>query len=140
MITQVEKAIYVKLFAASGVTSLLSIPAAIFNKQAPEKIGSVPVLTPYIIYTHAAGGQENETPLDTADIRYYIQGVATSASAASAIGDAIEAALHRPSSMAFDTPWNMVQCQLTTVISRMATVDRVDYHYAGGLYKIQISK
>ncbi len=130
-----DKAIYNKLNTTSGVTSLLSAATGIFAGLAPSN-----TVLPYIVYTLAGGGSENESPLDSADVTYYIKAVTGSAAAAAALADAIRAALHEPSSMAIDAPWTIIRCQHTTSIFFPETTERDQYWHGGGAYRIRLSK
>jgi hypothetical protein len=130
-----DEAIYNKLNTTSGVTSLLSSATAIYAGIAPS--GTEP---PYIVYTIAGGGSENESPLDSADLTYYIKAVTGSASTAAALADAIRAALHEPSSMVIDAPWTIIRCQHTVNIFFQETTERDQYWHGGGAYRIRLSE
>lgn len=135
MITATNKAIYTKLNTTSGVTALLSSATAIFNTLAP-----VNTPLPYIVYTLAGGGSENESPLDSADLTYYVKAVTGSAATAGALADAIRAALHEPASMTIDSPWTIIRCQNTTGIFFQEMLERVAYWHGGGAYRIRLSR
>ncbi len=134
MLDAINEAIYNKLNGTSAVTSLLSSATAIFVEVAPQ--GAV---LPYIIITPAGGGSDNDTPTDSADVLYYIKGVAETALTAGAVAEAIYNALHE-STPTIDSPWSIYRCQHVNLISYTEPVDRKVFRHMGGSYRIRISQ
>jgi hypothetical protein len=134
MIDAVNEAIYNKLNGASGVTTLLSSATSIYFMQAPTT-----ATIPYIIYILAGGGEDNDSPIDAADLKYYIRGVATNPTRAGAIATAIRAALHE-TTPAIDAPWTIYRCQHDAPIMYSENVDRDQFWHAGGSYRIRLSQ
>ena len=133
MIDAVNKAIYTKLSGYSALTSQLGSVTAVYFAQAP--LGAA---LPYIVYSIASGGEDNDTPLDAGDISYTVKGVAKTALSAGAIADSIRDALHEQS-LTIDSPWTVYRCQHEAVIMYPENVERDQYWHAGGNYRIKFS-
>ncbi len=140
MIDAVNEAIYNKLNGSSGVTSLLSSATSIYFGQAPTG-----ATLPYIIYTIAGGGEDNDSPIDAGDITYYIKGVAKSTTTYSGaarggqIAEAIRSALHE-STPAIDSPWTIYRCQHKEPFMFPENSEREQFWHVGGSYRIRISQ
>lgn len=134
MIDAVNEAIYNKLNGSSGVTTLLSSATSIYFAQAPTT-----AVMPYIVYILAGGGSDNDTPVDSGDLAYYIKGVAETASSAGAIAGALRDALHE-STPAIDAPWSIYRCQHNEPLMFPENVDRKQIWHAGGSYRIRLSQ
>lgn len=134
MLDAINEAIYNKLNGTSAVTSLLSSATAVYIEVAP--VGAV---LPYIIIAPAGGGSDNDTPTDSADVMYYIKGVAESALVAGAVAAAIFNALHE-ADLTIDAPWSCYRCQHVNLISYPEPVDRKIFRHMGGSYRIRLSQ
>ena len=133
MIDAVNKAIYTKLTGFTALTSQLGGASTVYFGQAP-----LDAELPYVVYTIAGGGEDNDVPLDGGDITYYVKGVAKTASSAGAIADSIRSALHEQT-IAIDAPWTVYRCQHEQVLMFAENVERDQYWHAGGSYRIKIS-
>ncbi len=134
MIHVIKKGIYTKLNASRGLTSLLSSATAIHHILAP-----VGAALPYVVYTFAGGGSDNMTQLESEDEMWYIKGVAESASTAGQIAAAIYNALHKQT-LSLDEGWTAYRCQHSEPIAMVEVVDRKQYYYMGGSYRIRTSQ
>jgi len=134
MIDVINEAIYNKLNGTSAVTSKLSATTAIWFGIAP-----VTATMPYIVYSIAAGGSDNDSPLDAVDLRFTVKAVASTPAAAGALSGAIRDALHE-AILTMDSPWNNYRCQHQTEIMYPETIERAQYWHAGGVYRIRASK
>jgi hypothetical protein len=134
MIDAVNEAIYNKLNGTSAVTTLLSSATAVYFHQAPTT-----AIMPYIVYILAGGGSDNDTPVDSGDLAYYIKGVAETASTAGAIAVAIYNALHE-ASMSIDSPWSVYRCQHNEPLMFPENAERKQFWHSGGSYRIRISQ
>lgn len=133
MIDAINEAIYNKLTGYSALTSQLGSVTAVYFAQAP--LGAA---LPYVVYTIAGGGEENDSPLDSAAVTYYVKGVAKTAQVAGAIADGIRSALHEQT-LAIDAPWTVYRCQHEQVLMYPENVERDQYWHSGGSYRIRIS-
>ena len=133
MIDAVNKAIYTKLSGYSALTSQLGSVTAVYFGQAPFDAE-----LPYVVYTIAGGGEDNDVSLDSGDISYYIKGVAKTALSAGAIADSIRDALHEQT-MTIDAPWTVYRCQHDQVLMFVENTERDQYWHAGGSYRIKFS-
>jgi hypothetical protein len=134
MIDVINKAIYTALNGNSGVTSKLAAATSIFFGLAP-----VGTALPYIVYSIAGGGSDNDTPLDSVDLRYTIKAVTETAVATGALAGAIRTALHE-ATLTLDAPWSAYRCQHQTDIMYPENVDRLILWHGGGTYRIRASK
>ena len=134
MITETRKAIYQKLNSASGVTSLLSSATAIYAQQAP--VGAV---MPYIVFIHAAGGDDNLTPTDSGDLTYYIKAVSKDLATSEAIATAARSALHEQD-LTMDAPWEAYRCQAGAIINTVENVDKAQFYHVGNVYRIRVTQ
>lgn len=136
MIDAINKAIYTRLNAVSGVTALLSSATAIYYHQAP-----VSAVYPYIVYIHAGGGDDSLTPTDSGDVTYYIKALAKTAATAGAIQKQIRAALHEQhASFTMDDGWTAYRVQAGAIIAMVENVDKDQIHHMGNSYRIRITQ
>lgn len=131
MIQAVEKAIRAAL-GGSAITSLVS--TRVYAGVAPDA-GSMPM----IVFALNGGGTDNDTALESADLRYAIMGVSDKQLQAVLVADAIRSALHEKS-VTIDSPWTVVRCQETGAIAYVDDVDGKPFFRRGGIYRIRISK
>lgn len=138
---EVLKALYTKLNATSGVTSLLSSATAIYIRQAPA--GAV---EPFIVLTYAAGGDDNDSDTRSADLRILIQATAIDkptyggSKRADDIAEAVRTALHeQQGSVSIDSPWTIYRIQHLTPIELVENISSTQYYRSGGVYRIRIS-
>lgn len=137
----VYKALYTKLNATSGVTSLLYSATSIYNKQAPSS-----QVEPFIVITYAAGGDDNDSPTRSGDLRVLIQATAidtdtiNGSKRADDIAEAVRTALHEAqASMSIDSPWNIYRIQHLTPFELTENIESVQYYRAGGVYRVRLS-
>lgn len=136
MLEAVKESIYNKLNSTSAVTSLLASATSIYYELAP--VGSA---LPYIIFAYGGGGSDNDTPTDSGDMTFFVQGVAKTSPAALSIATAVFNALHeQEATMSIDAPWLIYRVTHDTPISLTETVERIQYFQRGGAYRIRISQ
>ncbi len=135
------KAIHAKLSATSGVTSLLSAATEIYILQAPQSAQE-----PYIVMTYAAGGDDNDTPTTSGDLRFQIKAVAVDTDSYSGskraddIAEAIRTALHeQQAGMVIDSPYAVYRMQHLTPFEMIENIKSVQYYHSGGIYRMRIS-
>src|SRR5574342_1164335 len=134
MIDTLNKGIYSKLNGNSAVTAALSSSTAIYFGLAP-----VDTVKPYIVYSIAGGGAENESPLDAEDVTFTVKAIAGSALAAGSIAGKIRTALHEQL-LSLDAPWNCYRMQETAVLMYPETIEGKQFWHAGGNYRVRASK
>jgi hypothetical protein len=84
-------AIYGTLSGGTALTALLSGTTAIYNTQASDE-----AVLPYVVFSHAGGGQEALTPSNMQNIVYFIRAYTdTSAALAGSIDAQIDTLLHK---------------------------------------------
>jgi hypothetical protein len=132
MIQATEKAIRAKLTGDTGVSNLVS--TRVYAGIAPDG-GTLPC----IVFSLNGGGSDNDTALDSADLRYAIMGIADKQGTAVQIADAIRAALHE-ASLTIDSPWSVMRCQESSSIAYVDDVDGKPFFRRGGIYRIRITK
>ncbi len=136
MIEALDNAIYTKLNTTTAVTTSLSAATAIYAGQAPTNAAA-----PYIVYAHAAGGDDNETPVDSADVAYYIKVVAKTQKQAAEIADEIRTALHgKEATFTIDAPWTAYRIQAQEIISFIENVEKTQLYHKGNKYRFRISQ
>lgn len=132
MIQAIEKAIRSTLTGSAGVSNIVS--TRVYAGIAPDA-GTMP----FVVFTINGGGADNDTALDSADLRYAIMGVSDKQLQAVQIADAIRSALHEQS-MAIDSPWSVYRVQETGAIAYVDDVDGKPFFRRGGIYRIRVSK
>lgn len=132
MMESVEKAIRSKLTGTAGVSSIVS--TRVYAGIAPDA-----ATMPMIVFLLNGGGADNDTALDSADLRYAIMGVSDNQRQAVQIADAIRSALHEQT-MAIDSPWTVYRVQESGAIAYVDDVDGKPFYRRGGIYRIRVSK
>lgn len=136
MIDAINKAIYTRLNGVSAVTTLLSSATAIYFHQAPFN-----ATLPYIVYIHAGGGDDNDTPLEGGDATYYIKAVAKTPSAAGALQKQIRLALHEQhANITMDDSWACYRIQAQELIAFPENIEKDQIWHMGNKYRIRVSK
>lgn len=137
MIDILENGIHAALAANSTLTNLLaSGTASIFSGQAPKGAAK-----PYIVYTHASGGDDHLTPQESADATYYIHGIDKSPTKAAQIAAAIRATIHeKETAFTLTSPWVMYRSQADAIIAYTETIDAVEFWHKGNSYRFRLSK
>lgn len=128
----VEKAIRSKLTGTTAIANLVS--TRVYAGIAPDA-----AVMPMIVFSLNGGGADNDTALDSADLRYAIMGVSDKQLQAVQIADAIRAALHEQA-MAIDSPWTVYRVQESGAIAYVDDVDGKPFFRRGGIYRIRVSK
>lgn len=143
---EVLKALYTKLNATSGVTSLLSSATAIYIRQAPAPVQGGTPREPFIVLSLAAGGDDNDSPTESGDLRISILATALDtltyggSKRADDIAEAVRTALHeKQAGMSIDSPWNIYRIQHLTPIELVENISSVQYYRSGGVYRVRIS-
>lgn len=134
MLNPINKALSNKLTASSALVSQLSGGSAVYFQQAP-----LDAALPYVVIILAGGGPENDSPLQSGDVMYYVKGVAETARVAGNIAESIRSALHEQS-LSMDSPWTAYRCQLQEVLMFAENVERRQFWHAGGSYRIRFSQ
>jgi len=132
-----DTAIYTKLQATSGITSLLAGTTSIFSVQAPENEAM-----PYLVYNVQGGGDDNETAHRTKNLVVFIRAYAQGAGAkktAGSIDAAIDTALHLSSFnvSGWSNFWLAREEDLETVEN---PPNGNPIFMVGGLYRVRIEK
>lgn len=87
----IDGAIFSRLSTGTALTSLLAGTASIYKGQAPEA-----ATYPYVVFSAAGGGPDNDSPSDMRTEVYFVRGYATSSAyTASLIDEQVSALLHR---------------------------------------------
>lgn len=133
MINACNEAIGSTLLGYAPLTAQLGAVNGVYYGQAPLNAA-----LPYVVYSIAGGGEDNDSPLDSADISYTIKGVAETAQVAGSIADSIRSALHEQT-IAIDAPWTVYRCQHGEVFMYVENTERKQYHHAGANYRLRIS-
>ncbi len=84
-------AIFGTLSGGTALGTLLASGSAVYNVQAPDE-----ATLPYVVFSHAGGGQEAITPSNMQNVVYFIRAYSdVSASAAGSIDAQIDLLLHK---------------------------------------------
>ncbi len=129
-----EEGLFDRLVATStDLFALVSIK--IYNQ-----IASPGTALPYVIFSPVGGGDQNESPSDSANFVYMIKGVSATKLQAGAIRDAIRDRIHRVK-FTIGATWGMSGGGMAeTMIGMMEVVDGTDYYHSGNNYRFHISK
>jgi hypothetical protein len=126
--------LYGTLTAGTPLTSLLSSGSAVYNMQAPD--GAV---LPYIVFSHAGGGQEAITPSNMQNVVYYIRAYATNATLAGSIDAQIDALIHKKTLTV--TGWTNFYTSREDNIPTVETTPSGEVIYsAGAYYRIRLDE
>lgn len=132
-----EEALYDKLAGSAAIAA--AVGTRIYRQAAPPGASH-----PLIVYAHHAGGDENETPVDSLDVHYRVTAIsAESADEAGDIEELIRTALHRA---ALTVPgWEVFwlargnQFRLTETDAGVEGAGR-RYWHAGAFYHLRLDK
>lgn len=131
MILAIEKAIYSAL-AAGGAGTLVG--DRIYNSLAP-----VDAVMPFIVFTFESGGERNIAKRTVMDVRYTVKAVGLDAAAVKPIAPAIRTDLHGQS-LTLDSPYQLIRVQHMMWIDTCELIERQQYFYAGGVYRIRLTE
>jgi hypothetical protein len=130
-----DSALYTKLQATAGLTSLLAGTTSIYHMQAPE--GAV---LPYAVFSLQGGGDQNDTANRMKNVVVFVRAYSgASAAQAGSIDAQIDTALHLQSLSV--TGWTSVwlareqDLELTENVPNGAPV-----YMSGGLYRVRLDK
>lgn len=125
---KIEAGLYSKLSADAAIISELGGDTAIFNRHAPQMRAR-----PYIVFSHAGGGHDNQNPSDIQSHVYMVKTVADESKKAGTIHELILSALHKQSlTVAGYTTFYMHsedEVQLTEVTRQGDVVYHLGSHY-----------
>jgi hypothetical protein len=131
----VETALYSKLTGASGLTSLLSSNAAVYNQLAAP--GAV---LPYVVFSTQAETDDNESPHRAKQLLVLVKGISAIGFAeAGTIDAAIDTALHRVTLSV--SGWTNFQTRRESSVRYLESLpgSGTAYH-AGGIYRLRIAQ
>jgi len=132
---EINTAIYSKLSAGTALTALLAGTTSIYHLQAPDN-----ATLPYVVFSHAAGGDENQTPIRRKNNLVFVRGYSNvSALAAGSIDAQVDALLHAGTLTV--TGWNnfwLCREQDLENIDNLPSGEKV--WMAGGYYRLRIGK
>lgn len=128
----IETAIYNALLSNSTISS--TIGTRVFADLAP-----VSATFPLVLLAFSSGGDDNETDLESVDVLYAVQAIATAAESANTLAEAIRTALHR-ADLTISGGWNSVRCEVQSPIRYVEQVDRKQYWHRGYIVRVQASK
>lgn len=131
MESAVEKAIRTALLANGSITALTST-------RITASIALPGAALPFIVYQHMSGGDDNETPLQSADYLYLVKAVGLDATAVTLAGH-IRTTLHRKT-LTMDPPFITYNCRQETPVRYPETIERITYWHMGAVYRIRISE
>ena len=106
---------------------------AIFDTQAPAGLDY-----PYVVFQYVAGGDENQSSLDTRNELWQVKVVTDNHEAAHILADAIRAAPHRQSLSV--TGWHHLWTIQTDHVWMIESVARRQVYHAGGTFRIRLYK
>lgn len=127
-----DTAIYSKLSAGTGLTSLLAGTTSIYHIHAPEGASY-----PYIVFNIQGGGPENITPSDMRTYVEFVRGYGTTAAQVGSIDAQISSLLHQGSlTVSSYTNWWMIR---ETDLEDAYLQPNGKYVYmSGALYRIRL--
>lgn len=128
----IQAGLRARLFA--DVTVLAAVSGRIFFMLAPANTAM-----PYILFSHAAGGDIYETPKNEIDEDWDVKVIADDALEALTILNAIKTALNG-ASLTLTGGWASIACQHTVPFLYPETVDQRQYWHGGGSYRIRAVK
>jgi uncharacterized protein DUF3168 len=129
MIFSIGKGVGDKLAGTAGITAVVS--TRIYFGEAPLEAAF-----PHIVFSLNAGGSTNRSPRDEFDVTLTVKCVAAKASTAAQVADLIRGALHN-ADLTLESPWNAYRCQHDAVFQYIENKERVQYHHAGGTYRVR---
>ena len=132
METTARAAIRAHLVGGSAFTAVVS-------QRVYADIAPAGATMPYVVLSLNGGGYDNDTPLDSADVRMTVRGVSASAQEADTLGNAIRARLHKAAVSPGDG-WSLMSLTEDTLFSYVEQTERVQYWHRGGVYRIRLSK
>lgn|GEM_PF-3102827 len=132
MYTAVEKAIRNALLGSSTITA--AVASRIYALQAPPGAAM-----PYVVFVHMAGGDENNTQLGSADLRYLIQAIGTDAQGVVDLATTIRTVFHKVN-MTMDAPYRVFNSHELEPVRMVETVERVQYWHMGAIYRFRVSE
>lgn len=132
MIEVANTAIRDKLIANATIATACS--TRVYFGFAP--LGAV---MPYAIFAVQAGGMDNDTALESVDLRYLVKVVSEDGESALDLQEAIKSALHEATLTGADG-WTVTRCQLTEAVFYQENDDKRTYWHAGGQYRVRMSK
>ncbi len=137
MIDILEQGIRDALAANPTLIALLGQGStSLFSGQAPKGAAK-----PYIVYTHAAGGDDHLTPQESADVTYYIHAIDKSQTKANQIAALIRATIHeKETAFNLTSPWVMYRSQADAIISYSETIDSTEFWHKGNSYRFRLSQ
>lgn len=136
MIDILNKGIFDALKSNAALTARLSSGSAIYFQQAPKGVAK-----PYIVYSHAAGGDDHLTQTESADTVYYIHAIHESPGTAGLIAGLIRSTLHEnEGTFNLTSPWAMYRSQADAIIAYTETIDGKEFWHMGNSYRFRLSK
>lgn len=124
----IEKGVRAALLANGTISA--AVGTRIYALQAPNG-----ATLPYIILSSLAGGEDNETSVQSGDFSLVVKAVGT-ASGVLTIADAIYAVLHEVI-LTLDAPYLVARCQRTAPVLYAENTEREQYYHRGGIYRIR---
>jgi hypothetical protein len=96
---------------------------------------------PYIVYVHAAGGDDHLSQTPSGDAVYYITAVDKSPTLAGQIAQVIHDTMHeKEDAFNLTPPWEMYRSQADAILSYPETIDSVQFWHMGNSYRFRLSQ
>jgi hypothetical protein len=132
---ELSAAIYARLSTDATLTALLASATAIYETQAPDN-----ATLPYVVFSHYAGGPENETPVERMNVVIYVRAYsATSQKAVGTIDARLKTLLHRNNLTV--TGWtNFSLFREEDIEVPSVTPANQTIYSSGGLYRIRLEQ
>lgn len=126
-------AIYTRLAANSALITELG-GTAIYERFVPASVS-----LPYVLFMENSGGNDNDAPRESRDLRITVKGVSSSYSQAKRIAAQIYSSLHEAeASMSAGSGWDIYRCQHTVDFEFTDKVETTQEYHVGGLYRMRI--
>jgi hypothetical protein len=125
----IEKGVRATLLANGTISA--AVGTRIYALQAPNG-----ATLPYIILSSLAGGEDNDTSVQSGDFTLVVRAVSDSASGALSIANAIYGVLHEVS-LTLDAPYLVARSQRVAPVLYPENTERVTYYHRGGIYRIR---
>jgi hypothetical protein len=125
------KGVYGHLAAGTALTTALG-GTAIYSVKAPESAS-----VPYVLISLAAGGDDNTSPRNTADVRFTVKAVAGSLLTALQLAGHVRDRLHE-ADPTLDGGWAAYRCQAAGGAFLFdEQVERTQFWHCGDTYRIR---
>ena len=118
---------------AQLISAAVNSGNAIFDTQAPAGQDY-----PYVVFQYIAGGDENQTALDSRNELWQVKAVSDNHAAAHTLADAIRAALHRQ--VLSVSGWHHLWTVQTDHVWMIEPVAHRQVYHAGATFRIRLYK